>query len=98
MAISRAGVEPVIECSQVDIDTGPVMNGERLRRAGGAAMGARESMDAAAGLSVKRSVFDVPAITPCCGRVVIGTIGVWAEAWVATAKDGSRWGGYGRLL
>jgi len=74
------------------------MNGERLRRAGGAAMRARESMDATACLSVKRSVFDKPAITPCSGRVVIGTIRVWAEARVATAKDGGRWGGYGRLL
>jgi len=74
------------------------MNGERLRRAGGTAMGTGESMDATASLSVKRSVFDVPAITPCSGRVVIGTIRVWAEARVATAKYGSRWGGYGRLL
>ena len=95
MAIARAGIEPVIKGSQVDLDTGPVMNGECLRRAGGAAMGARESMDAAASLSVKRSVFDKPAITPCSGRVVIGTIRVWAKLGVATAIHGSGWGGYG---
>ena len=74
------------------------MNGERLRRAGGAAMRARESMDAAAGLSVKGSVFDVPAITPCSGRVVIWAARVWAEARVGTAKHSGRWGGYERLL
>ena len=74
------------------------MNGERLRRAGGTAMGTGESMDATACLSVKRSVFDKPAITPCGGRVVIWAARVWAKLGVATAIHGSGWGGYGRLL